>query len=66
MHRIIRMNPRILFELMLDGIEVCGAAPVLPEVNHFVITAISLEHVPEALQRDALILRTPDVRQLEQ
>jgi GTPase SAR1 family protein len=65
LHKIIRMNDRNNFSMIVDGIEnlVAGGLAVnLPNLSKMIITAQTLDNVPLHILEGALILRTPDIR----
>lgn len=66
LHKIIRMNERNHFDMIIDSIEnlAVGGLPVinLPNIPNMIITAQTLESVPPHILQGALVLRTPDIR----
>lgn len=64
LHKIIRQNPQLTFQLILDGIECLGNNPQIPNLDNMIVTTQALEQVPEVIRTGALVLRTPEIRTL--
>lgn len=66
LHKIIRMNERNHFDMIVDGIEalIVGGMPLgnVPNLPKMLITCQTLESIPHHILQGALILRTPDIR----
>ena len=66
MHKIIRMNERNHFDMIVDNIEALfagGLTPVnFPNLPRMILTAQNIDTVPPHVSQNALVLRTPDIR----
>ena len=69
LHKIIRMNPTLTFQILLDGFEALAQAgndilANLPPNASFIISALTIEALPVHVRNGAIVLNAQTIRAL--